>query len=325
MSPNAKKWAVRAAAVAGVAALVVGCSVTSEDELTAQAEAEALSRTNTVDRAMQWVNAKLKYCQSANHAHDYDSACSSICNRQDNKSWNPYRSDCSGFVSWAWGLPAPGRVTTQFAPFDSSVSHTIPGEALQPGDALNSSDHMFLFKQWKTAGKEAVFLEEPGCSSSTPYAHSFTSSVSISGDKVYVSYEGKTFTAIRYDGISGKGAGGSGGSGGSTPPPSAKKGCHSDTLGREVPFNTCVQSAGDGNWYQCDAGSWVDRTTDPSACVAVYPLGGQGGCYSHTLGRNVHDNACVQSAYDSRWYECEGGAWVDRWTDPAACYSVHAL
>ncbi len=323
MGENAKKWLVRAGVVLGAVGLAMGCSASSDDELTAAAEAEALSRTNTIDRAMQWVNAKLKYCQSANHAHDYDSACSSVCSREDNKAWDPYRSDCSGFVSWAWGLPAPGRVTSQFAPYNTAVSHTIPGESLQPGDALNSSDHIILFKQWTNPGHEAVFLEEPGCSSSMPYAHAFTSSVSINGDSVYISYEGKSFTSIRYDGISGTSSGGGGG-GGSQPPPSSKKGCHSDRLNKEVPFNTCVQES-NGDWYQCDAGSWVNRWSDPAACIAVYPVGGSGGCYSHTLSKDVPDNACVQSEYDKRWYQCAGGSWVDRWTDPNACDGVHAL
>jgi hypothetical protein len=304
-----------------VASFGAGCSASAEDELTAQAEAEALSRTNAVDRAMQWVNAKLKYCQSANHQHDYDSACSSVCSRENNAAWDPYRSDCSGLVSWAWGLPAPGRITTQFAPFNTQVSHTIPGEALMPGDALNSSDHIFLFKQWTNPGHAAVFMEEPGCSSSTPYAHEFTSNVSINGDQVYVSWEGKTFTAIRYDGISSTSSGGGGG--GSQPPPSAKKGCHSNILNREVPFNTCVQN--NTGWVQCDAGTWVDRWTDPSACSAIYALGSGGECYSHTLAKEVADDTCVQSEYDHRWYQCAGGSWVDRWTDPNACASVHAL
>ena len=52
--------------------------------------------------------------------------------------------------------------------------------------------------------------------------------------------------------------------------------CFSDTLGRSVVMNTCVQSASDGDWYQCDDASWVDRATDPAACVAVYPLGDAG-------------------------------------------------
>jgi muramidase (phage lysozyme) len=49
-------------------------------------------------------------------------------------------------------------------------------------------------------------------------------------------------------------------------------GCHSDTLGKDVPDNTCVQSRSDGNWYQCDSGHWVDRWTDPAPCSSVHPL-----------------------------------------------------
>jgi hypothetical protein len=36
-------------------------------------------------------------------------------------------------------------------------------------------------------------------------------------------------------------------------------------------------------------------------------------------------NACVQSKYDDAWYQCDDGAWVDRWTDPAACDGVYPL
>ena len=61
-------------------------------------------------RAQLWVDAKVPYCQAANHERDYDSACAMTCERPDNTNWDPYRSDCSGFVSWAWKLPAPGRV-----------------------------------------------------------------------------------------------------------------------------------------------------------------------------------------------------------------------
>lgn len=60
--------------------------------------------------------------------------------------------------------------------------------------------------------------------------------------------------------------GGSSGSGGGA------KGCYSDTLGREMPNDACVQSRSDDDWYQCDDGSWVDRWTDPAACDGIYPL-----------------------------------------------------
>jgi hypothetical protein len=51
-----------------------------------------------------------------------------------------------------------------------------------------------------------------------------------------------------------------------------------------------------------------------------------GDCYSHTLDREVSLNTCVQSKFDSKWYQCAGpNDWVDRWSDPAACSSVHPL
>ncbi|HEY8092039.1 MAG TPA: phage tail tip lysozyme [Polyangiaceae bacterium] len=62
------------------------------------------------------------------------------------------------------------------------------------------------------------------------------------------------------------GSGGGGGGGGGA------KGCYSDTKGKEMPANACVQSKYDSAWYQCDNGSWVDRWTDPAACDGVYPL-----------------------------------------------------
>ncbi|HEY3821940.1 MAG TPA: phage tail tip lysozyme [Polyangiaceae bacterium] len=63
--------------------------------------------------------------------------------------------------------------------------------------------------------------------------------------------------------------GGGGGGGGGSPAP---KGCYSDTLGKEMPANACVQSKYDSDWYQCDNGDWVDRWTDPTACDGVHPL-----------------------------------------------------
>ena len=152
-------------------------------------------------RAEQWVNAQLTYCQSPNHQRDYDPSCSSVCKRTDNAAWDPYRSDCSGLVSWAWGLPAPGARPPGFAPFVTDITPVIAASDLQPGDAVNNSDHVMLFKAWVTPGQVATFIEEPGCSAATPYAHEFTSGVTISGSSIYVAYNGMTFTAIRYGGI----------------------------------------------------------------------------------------------------------------------------
>ncbi len=164
--------------------------------------AAAITASDAIARAEQWVSAQLLYCQSPNHASDtIDPACPAVCNRTDNPAWDPYRSDCSGLVSWAWGLPAPGHTTYGFAPFATDITQAIPASSLAPGDAVNNSDHVMLFKAWVTPGSEATFIEEPGCSATPDYAHEFTSSVTINGTQITVAYNGMTFTAIHYDQI----------------------------------------------------------------------------------------------------------------------------
>jgi hypothetical protein len=184
----------------GILAPAAGCSATPDapsGEAVGTSD-DALTTADAVARADQWVAANLQYCQSANHARDYDTACSTYCSRTDNSAWDPYRSDCSGLVSWAWGLPAPGRVTGQFAPFETDITHAITASTLQAGDAVNNSDHIMLFKAWTVPGSQATFIEEPGCSSAITHAHEFTSSVTLSGSTISVAYTGMTFTAIRY-------------------------------------------------------------------------------------------------------------------------------
>ena len=160
----------------------------------------AISSDDALSRAQQWVTAKLLYCQSANGQPDDDTSCSAVCNRESNPQWDPYRSDCSGFVSWAWDLPAPGRVTGEFAPFQTDITTAIQASDLEPGDACNltAGGHIVLFVQWVTPGKSALFMEEPGCSANPPYAHEFQSDVTISGVNIDIAYEGESFTAIRY-------------------------------------------------------------------------------------------------------------------------------
>ena len=150
-----------------------------------------------VARGQLWVDAQVPYCQAPNHKPDADAACASTCTRPDNAAWDPYRSDCSGFVSWAWDLPAPGRTTHLFAPYKTDITTAIQAADLVPGDAINNDTHMMLFKAWVTDGKTATFMEEPGCSSATPYAHEFTADVTLNGETIVVLHHG-TFTAIRY-------------------------------------------------------------------------------------------------------------------------------
>jgi hypothetical protein len=193
---------------AGLAIVATGCGAPPDGQNpeAVGSSVQAITGSTILSRADEWVTAKLLYCQSPNGAPDPDPSCSPTCTRESNPAWDPYRSDCSGFVSWAWNLPAPGHTTSEFAPADTSVSFVIDGSELQPGDAVNiPADHMVLFVSWVTPGSKANFYEEPGCSASEPYAHAFTSTLSISGSSVTIDYEGKTFTAIRYIGLTGVG------------------------------------------------------------------------------------------------------------------------
>jgi hypothetical protein len=209
-----------ALSVVSVAAALPACSTTDVDD--EDSISSAISTPDVLSRAEEWVDAKLHYCESAYDQPDPDPSCWPdegikngvyVCDdRKSNKHWNPYRSDCAGFVTWAWGIPAHGAagepstggyVTGDFAPFNTSFSHVIAMDDLEPGDALNkvTNEHIVLFKEWVTPGVTARFLEEPGCSVSTPYAHEFTSDVSVDRyGHVKIDAEGDTrFDPIRYD------------------------------------------------------------------------------------------------------------------------------
>jgi hypothetical protein len=150
-----------------------------------------------VARGKEWVDAKVPYCQAPNHEHDNDADCAMTCTRPDNPDWDPYRSDCAGFVSWAWGQPPPGRTTATLAPFDTEVSYAIDAVKLLPGDAINNNHHTMLFVEWLIPGKKARFYEEAGCSTSQPYAREYISTIaSTSGHTLMLTYRG-TYTAIR--------------------------------------------------------------------------------------------------------------------------------
>lgn len=288
---------------------VAGCTAGAGGE-SVSSSSDAVTGSTIVSRGMEWVNAGLHYCQAARGDVDYDSSCwawegpSHRCDCESNAAWNAYRSDCSGFVTWAWGLPPVGDggyVTSEFAPYGTSFSHTIPGSDLQPGDALNKNpdEHIILFKQWVSVGHSAVFMEEPGCSSSVPYAHEFTSDVSISGDSVYVDYEGASFYAIRYNGAtSGGGGSSSGGSGGSGGGSSSAGGSSPDACSKGNGFCT--------DTLQCDGGHWIIRQDDPAACTTV---------------ENVEEPCSVGGGYCTATLQCDGGHWVPRSSDPAACTS----
>jgi hypothetical protein len=151
-----------------------------------------------VMRAREWVTAQVPYCGGPNGGHDV--ICGGTCTRDGdaaNPDWDAYRSDCSGLVSWAWQLPAPGHVTSGFAPYATDVSDVIAIADLQPGDALNNDSHVMLFAAWKDDTKtQAVVVQESDCGK---VANESTVELTYAdgAQKADVKYYG-TFYSIRY-------------------------------------------------------------------------------------------------------------------------------
>ena len=183
----------------------------SDGDPGAASETAALAGATAVARAEEWVSAKLQYCQSANHQRDYDDACTTYCERTDNAAWDPYRSDCSGLISWAWQLPAPGRVTGEFAPFQTDITHTISASSLSPGRRCQQLGSRHALQRVGDAGQGGRLHRGAGLRD----RHHPRPRIHHRRDREREHHRGrllgKSFTAIRYDGI---GSGGEGQSGG---------------------------------------------------------------------------------------------------------------
>jgi hypothetical protein len=151
----------------------------------------------TLARAQQWIDADMPYCGGPNGGDDV--ICGGTCTRTGtakSPEWDKYRSDCSGFVSWSWGLAAPGETTRTLAPYDTKVSSLITVDELQAGDALNGSGHVMLFGGWadKAAGK-ATILQESRCG--TTAAEKISVFKVVDTTTLQIS-DGRKFRPIRY-------------------------------------------------------------------------------------------------------------------------------
>lgn len=158
---------------------------------------DATFAERTLARARQWIDAQMPYCGGPNGGKDV--ICGGTCSRTGtakNADWDKYRSDCSGFVSWSWALPAPGETTRTLAPYDTSVSTLITVDELAAGDALNGASHVMLFGGWadKAAGK-AMILQESRCG--TTAAEKIAVFKVIDSTTLKIS-DGRSFRPIRY-------------------------------------------------------------------------------------------------------------------------------
>lgn len=98
---------------------------------------DTIGRDEIIARARTWTAAPRRYSQ------------------QDIDPVSGYRLDCSGYVSMAWGLAAPGLTTVELP----DVCVRIEREELRTGDAVmlggpgteGDNGHVILFEDWADA------------------------------------------------------------------------------------------------------------------------------------------------------------------------------
>ncbi len=102
------------------------------------AAAACVPRKTMIARGQRWVDKKVPYSQT--------------------KTFEGYRTDCSGFVSMCWGLKKPGETTYTM----SAPAISITKDQLREGDAINCyNKHILLFVGWTDSRKtHYIAMEE---------------------------------------------------------------------------------------------------------------------------------------------------------------------
>ncbi|MFJ5806512.1 hypothetical protein ACIQFT_10285, partial [Streptomyces sp. NPDC093093] len=143
-----------------------------------------VSRSQAISRAQVWVDEQVPY--SAN------GLVSPYSWWADSRTGGRYRQDCSGFVSMAWQLNY-SRTTWDLP----DVSTQISKWDLQPGDILNSNDHVVLFAGWrdKSAGTFNYYQE-----SSRSRPTNYNTDGNLYGSSL-ASHPTSSYSALRYKNI----------------------------------------------------------------------------------------------------------------------------
>ncbi|GIG23402.1 hypothetical protein Cch01nite_41260 [Cellulomonas chitinilytica] len=155
---------------------LVGTS-TSSSAAWLSARGGAISRSEVIARAQYWVD----------HSPNYN-----MGGAANGPTGEPYRTDCSGYVSMA--LHLSGSETSSSLP---GVGYEIPRSDLRPGDFLSQPGqpgHAILFDQWVDAGHSAFWYYSFG---STPAKHVLTSATATNID----SRSNSAYKAYRYRNI----------------------------------------------------------------------------------------------------------------------------
>ncbi|WP_189259161.1 hypothetical protein [Lentzea flava] len=178
-----RSWGMLAVAAA---AITFGSTLAMPDVAVAAAEGgvscgtyaanSKITRSEILARSRTWISARVPYSQSDCFGNKYGA----------------YRTDCSGYVSMAWGLRI--SYTTHIL---EQVAHRIDWEDLRPGDALNDREnHVALFVGWADAAKtRPIVREQAGPDGSRPV------------QRVWSASTARQYVPLRYNGLVESGGG----------------------------------------------------------------------------------------------------------------------
>ncbi|CCH30162.1 hypothetical protein ABZ816_38225 [Actinosynnema sp. NPDC047251] len=140
---------------------LVACATTQADRAT--------SRSETQTRSQSWLDQRVPYSQQACHRNDF----------------GDYRTDCSGYLSMAWGLTHSRTTSTLH-----EVATEVPRADLLPGDALVHHNHAALFIRWADAARtEPVVREHTGPDGEPPVERKWTAETA------------NAYTPLRYNNV----------------------------------------------------------------------------------------------------------------------------
>jgi hypothetical protein len=248
--------------------LVAGCSSPAGQDASepSSSNSEAISTQSIANVALANVG-KGACTTNSKGGQGFDSSCHG--NGGSAEYW------CADFARWAWaeaGANTAGLTAAAGSFYVYGQNHGTLHSSPRIGDAVvfnykggGYADHVAIVVRVNSNNTIETVSGDWGGHSGSEAEFSITSRADLNAPAypgVVGSYPG--IMGMRISGfISPAGAG--------NPPPSGG-GCYSNTLGREMPSNACVQSRSDDLWYQCDNGRWVDRWNDPTACNGVHPL-----------------------------------------------------
>jgi hypothetical protein len=147
------------------------------------APGDPISTAQMIARADDWIADAVPYSETAGW--------------EDAGAGGPYREDCSGFVSMAWGLQ-DSLVTSTLPEVSTVVDANISGETnLDQGDALDyTADHVVLFDSWISQSAGTFYYDAE---------HTYGQVADTTEGNVYSStlegYSINDFEGLRYDKI----------------------------------------------------------------------------------------------------------------------------